>query len=152
MSSCRIGSKVLLVLSVAVFPFCIGCGPRGDGHGPAVEDAQNQEAEAVDPEPVMTPAERLRARAAEQKAARMADAPDVVRIVEERSRLCPEPDCGQGEEMARLPRGVDFEVEDVAIVRLPRWSVLWFRVTHEGRTGWVSEFNTSASPGEPRYH
>lgn len=138
---------------VVLFLALASCGGRQPPPAASeVEDAPEAAAMPQEQPPQVTPAERLRVRAAEERAARVADAPKTVTIITPATgaRLCPKPDCGQGTELRRLVKGLEFPVEDVATVRLPRWSVIWYRVTYEGTTGWISEFDTSAAPPEPR--
>lgn len=81
------------------------------------------------------------------------DEPRTLTVVtlDDRARLCPKPDCEEGQELIRLPTGVVLEVEAQRWIRLPRWDVIWFQVRYEGRRGWVSEFNTDLAPEKPRY-
>lgn len=143
------GPVLLLLVAFA------SCGGQEPSPPPPEVEVTPQASEAPREAPSqLTPAEKLRLRAEEERAARLARAPETVKIltVDGRARLCPEPDCDQDGELGRLPTGLELPVEDVATVRLPRWSVLWYQVTFDGTTGWVSEFNTSAAPAEPRYH
>lgn len=144
-----VGTVLLFLVAFA------SCGGQEPSPPPSEVEVTPEASEAPrEAPPQLTPAERLRLRAEEERAARLARAPETVEIVtaDGRARLCPEPDCDEGGELRRLPTGIELQVEDVATVRLPRWSVLWYRVSFEGTTGWVSEFNTSAAPAEPRYH
>jgi hypothetical protein len=79
--------------------------------------------------------------------------PRTITIVtpDDRARLCPQPDCGQKQELGRLPTGVVLEIRAERRVRLPQWDVIWFQVSYEGRRGWVSEFETDLTPQTPRY-
>ncbi|MBW7996248.1 MAG: SH3 domain-containing protein [Candidatus Glassbacteria bacterium] len=72
--------------------------------------------------------------------------------VDNRARLCPQPNCGQGQELLRIPTGTKLEVQSKTTIRLPAWNVIWYKVTYNGKTGWLSEFDTDKAPAEPRYH
>lgn len=111
------------------------------------EEAQDQEAEQ---------ASRERQATGELEAEQLTQPRDEPRTLtavtlDDRARLCPKPDCEEGQELARLPTGVVLEVQAERSIRLPRWDVIWFQVSYEGRQGWVSEFETNLAPQTPRY-
>ena len=68
-----------------------------------------------------------------------------------RARLCPRPDCKQGEEIGRIPTNTLLRVESSHTVSFPILDVIWFKVKYQGIEGWVSEFDTDKAPKEPRY-
>ena len=87
------------------------------------------------------------------RAARLArEVPSNLTVVtlDDRARLCPKPDCEEGQELARLPTGLVLNVQAEKSIHLPRWEVIWFQVSYEGRRGWVSEFETDLAPQTPR--
>lgn len=142
------GCLVLILLLAALYLAGQCAGNRPSKPQPA---APSESEMGTTPAP--TPLEEARQRATKERRARLANAPETVTAeVGGRARLCPRPDCGEGTELRRIPAGAELEVEDVAMVRLPRWSVWWYQVTYEGTTGWMSEFSTSEAPLEPRYH
>ena len=83
----------------------------------------------------------------------IAVAGNVIKIItlENRARLCPNIDCGEGQELLRLPTNTKLKVISSSKQRLPMWNVIWYKVTYKGKQGWVSEFNTDRAPKEPRY-
>lgn len=78
---------------------------------------------------------------------------DVLRIVtpDNRARLCPKIDCGQDQELLRIPTNTKLKVESSSKHRMRMWDVIWYKVTYKHKQGWVSEFNTDKAPEEPRY-
>lgn len=78
---------------------------------------------------------------------------DILKIVttENRARLCPKLNCGQGQELLRIPKDTELKVESSSKHRMPVWDVIWYKVTYKGKQGWVSEFDTDKAPKEPRY-
>ncbi len=78
---------------------------------------------------------------------------DVIRIVtlNNRARLCPKPNCGQGQEILRIPTNTKLEVQSKTFVNLRLWNVIWYEVIYKGKRGWVSEFDTDKAPAQPRY-
>jgi len=83
----------------------------------------------------------------------VAAAGDVIRIVtpDNRARLCPKPNCAQGQERLRISTNMELKVESSSRYRMPLWDVVWYKVTYRGKQGWVSEFDTNKAPKEPRY-
>lgn len=77
---------------------------------------------------------------------------DTVQVVtlEDRARLCPDPNCGSGEHIARVPTDVRLAVQDTATVEGGVYCIRWFQVTLAEDTGWLSEFDTDAAPEKPR--
>lgn len=68
----------------------------------------------------------------------------------DRARLCPVPNCGEGELVTRIPTGTTLQIMDRRAVPSGPMSVSWFEVHHSGSAGWVSEFDTDLgrSPDE----
>lgn len=64
------------------------------------------------------------------------------------SRICPQPDCNQGQELARVPTETDLTIRDCRIVHQPAWDVAWYQVAFNGTRGWISEFETTSAPKE----
>jgi hypothetical protein len=131
---------------------CEGADPAPPPIEASSADAEPQSIQDVAEQPSL--GERLREGAEQERLARLASAPGQITIAtpEVRARLCPRPDCEEGAELTRIRKGLRLDVEDVAEVDLPRWSVRWFKVTHDGQIGWISEFDTTAAPDQPRYH
>jgi len=50
----------------------------------------------------------------------------------------------------KVPVGTALTVEKMAVERLPATDIVWFRVVHKGKTGWVSEFTTNLT-GDPPF-
>ena len=73
-------------------------------------------------------------------------------IMADDTRMCPLPNCGEGEQIGRIPAGTVLEVEGDHSVCLPIWDVTWYQVTYEGRTGWVSVFETDRPKPKERKH
>ena len=59
-----------------------------------------------------------------------------------RARLCSEPDCGRGTELSRLPTNIILEIKGSTRIKSGYMEATWYIVTHEGKTGWVSEYDT----------
>lgn len=93
--------------------------------------------------------------AAAEKNSTQAVPGDQVKIVtpDDRARLCPHVGCEGDREIdiRRLPTGTEFKVEAVQTQTLPKWDVVWYEVSHWGKKGWVSEFDTDKAPKKPRY-
>jgi len=68
-----------------------------------------------------------------------------------RARLCPEPNCSEGEELIFIPTGTKIPFKSkVTVPRpMPYWSVLWYEVEYKGKRGWVSELDTNYGPKTP---
>jgi len=62
--------------------------------------------------------------------------PDVV------ARLCPTPNCGTNRHITRIPKGTVLIVEGITIVKTGFLKTKWFEVTHEGKKGWISIYDT----------
>ena len=73
-----------------------------------------------------------------------------VSIVDAPARLCPESNCGEGEEKTRIPVGTRLTIEARRVEGTPFMDVVWYRVSFAGTTGWVSEHTTDAAPKSPR--
>jgi len=78
---------------------------------------------------------------------------DTIRIVtlNNRARLCPKANCGQGQEIFRIPTNTKLEVQSKISINLNLWNVVWYEVIYKGKRGWVSEFDTDKAPVQPRY-
>lgn len=113
----------------------------------ACEDAQDHEAKQA------SNGRQATAELEVEQATRPRDELRTLTVVtlDDRARLCPKPDCEEGQELARLPTGLVLNVQAEKSIHLPRWEVIWFQVSHEGRRGWVSEFETDLAPQTPRY-
>ncbi len=61
---------------------------------------------------------------------------------ENRARLCPRPNCGQGKELLRIPTNTQLRVLGSHTQRQPRFDVTWYKVTYQEQEGWVCEFAT----------
>ena len=59
-----------------------------------------------------------------------------------RARLCSEPDCGRGTELSRLPTNIILETKGSTRIKSGYMEATWYNVTYEGKTGWVSEYDT----------
>ncbi len=59
------------------------------------------------------------------------------------ARLCPEPMCGPGQHIMRVAEGTELEVEGTEDVKIGSIHVKWFQVEVNGRTGWISIFDTN---------
>jgi hypothetical protein len=90
---------------------------------------------------------------AEPKMSAVASVGDVIKIVtpNDRARLCQNPNCDQDQEILRIPTNTELKVESLIRHRMPLWDVVWYKVTYQGKRGWVSEFDTNVAPNEPRY-
>ena len=62
--------------------------------------------------------------------------------VNNRARLCPQPNFGQGQELLRIPTGTKLEVLGRSIVQNRLIRATWFKVSYNGKVGWVSQFDT----------
>jgi hypothetical protein len=58
------------------------------------------------------------------------------------ARLCPYPNCGQNEHIARIPKGTVLQVEGIMEVKSGILAVEWFEVTYKGKRGWISVYDT----------
>jgi len=61
---------------------------------------------------------------------------------ENRARLCPRPNCGQGKELLRIPTNTQLRVLGSHTQRQPTFDVTWYKVKYQEKEGWVCEFNT----------
>ena len=59
-----------------------------------------------------------------------------------RARLCSEPDCGRGTELSRLPTNIILETKGSTRIKSGYMEATWYNVMYEGKTGWVSEYDT----------
>ena len=107
--------------------------------------------ESSSPMPIKTISPEVQQKMAAKRAP--AVTVDTIKIVtvDNRARLCPKADCGQGKEILRIPTNTKLTVQDRIIIHFPVWDVVWYKVTYNGKTGWVSECDTDKAPDEPRY-
>ena len=77
---------------------------------------------------------------------------DLIRVVafDNRACLCREPNCGYGQEIARIKTGAILEVLSHLTVRMETCDVIWYEVIYANNRGWVSEFDTDRAPVAPR--
>jgi len=68
-----------------------------------------------------------------------------------KARLCPKTNCNENNKIILLPTNIKLKVLATSKQKLPMWDVIWYKVTYEGKQGWVSEFKTDKSPKSPRY-
>lgn len=70
------------------------------------------------------------------------DGPTVTVVTQnDRARLCPQPNCGTGEQLARILTGTTLSVIDSRSVKTGMQENRWYRVRYEGQEGWISEFD-----------
>ena len=62
------------------------------------------------------------------------------------ARLCPHPNCGQNQHIARIPKGTILEAQGIMDVKRGILTVKWFEVTYKGKRGWISIFDTDKAP------
>lgn len=58
------------------------------------------------------------------------------------ARLCPSPNCGSNQHIARIPKGTMLEIQGIMKVKNRMFSVKWFEVTYNGKRGWISIYDT----------
>ena len=74
-------------------------------------------------------------------------APAQVVVSYQPTQLCPSPAaCLQGDELVWIPSGTRLDVSALHVLELPSSTVHWFRVEHEGKTGWITEMATDRAP------
>jgi hypothetical protein len=90
---------------------------------------------------------------AETKSSSVAKVGEMIKIItlNDRARLCPKPNCEEGEHLLRIPTNTELKVESFVRQRMPLWDVIWYKVTYKGKQGWISEFDTNKAPSQPRY-
>ena len=59
------------------------------------------------------------------------------------ARLCPHPNCGQNQQITRIPKGTVLKIEGRMDVKSGMMTVKWFEVTYKGKRGWISIFDTN---------
>lgn len=73
-----------------------------------------------------------------------------VNTLNDRARLCPVPNCGSGEHIARISTDTRLVVEKAREVETGMFCIRWFRVTVHDVTGWISEFSTDVAFDKPK--
>lgn len=127
---------------LSLFVLATSCTPAGDANDqPREADAVQQVADDIATSQAPEEAEEAPVRDERQITIATAD---------DRARLCPQPDCRQGAESARIQTGTSLVVEGTSLVCQPLWDVTWFKVTYQGSSGWVSQFNTDEPEPEHR--
>jgi hypothetical protein len=58
------------------------------------------------------------------------------------TKLCPHPDCRQGQHVTRIPRGTVLKVEGVMNVKYGNSTMKWFETIYKERRGWISIYDT----------
>jgi len=58
------------------------------------------------------------------------------------TKLCPYPDCRQGQHVARIPNGTVLKVEGIMNVKHGNSTMMWFEATYKEKRGWVSIYDT----------
>jgi len=58
------------------------------------------------------------------------------------TKLCPYPDCRQGQHVTRIPKGTVLEVEGMMNVKVGDSTMKWFETTYKEKRGWVSIYDT----------
>lgn len=64
-----------------------------------------------------------------------------VLTLNDRARLCPNPDCSQDSEIARIKTNSILSVTTTKTVKKGFMKAKWHKVTYDGQTGWISEYN-----------
>ena len=72
---------------------------------------------------------------------------DIVTIVTPgtEARLCPQPGCGPGQHITRIPAGTVFTVQNTEAFAIGTFKVKWFEVIYDNQHGWISIFDTDKS-------
>ena len=58
------------------------------------------------------------------------------------TKLCPYPDCRQGQHVTRIPEGTVLKVEGMMNVKYGDSTMKWFETTYKEKRGWISIFDT----------
>ena len=54
------------------------------------------------------------------------------------TKLCPYPDCRQGQHVTRIPKGTVLKVEGMMNVKYGNSTMKWFETTYKEKRGWIS--------------
>jgi hypothetical protein len=66
------------------------------------------------------------------------------------AQLCPSPNCAGRDVITTIPPGASLRVEGIVKYPMPRWKVVWYKVSYQGREGWINEYRTDRAPAHPR--
>ena len=58
------------------------------------------------------------------------------------TKLCPYPNCRQGQHITRIPKGTVLKVEGMMNVKYDQSTMRWFETTYKERRGWISIYDT----------
>ena len=58
------------------------------------------------------------------------------------TKLCPYPDCRQGQHVTRIPEGTVLKVEGMMNVKYGNSTMEWFETTYKEKRGWISIYDT----------
>jgi len=58
------------------------------------------------------------------------------------TKLCPYPDCRQGQHVIRIPKGTVLKVEGMMNVKYGNSTMKWFETTYKEKRGWISIYDT----------
>jgi hypothetical protein len=61
------------------------------------------------------------------------------------TKLCPYPDCRQGQHVTRIPEGTVLKVEGMMDVKYGDSTMKWFETTYKEKRGWISIHDTDLS-------
>ncbi len=61
------------------------------------------------------------------------------------TKLCPYPDCRQGQHVTRIPKGTVLKVEGLMKVKYGNSTMKWFETTYKEKRGWISIYDTEQS-------
>jgi len=54
------------------------------------------------------------------------------------TKLCPYPDCRQGQHVTRIPKGTVLKVEGIMNVKTGNLAMKWLETTYKEKRGWIS--------------
>ena len=58
------------------------------------------------------------------------------------TKLCPYPDCRQGQHVTRVPKGTVLKVEGMMNVRYGDSTMKWLETIYKDKRGWISIYDT----------
>jgi len=58
------------------------------------------------------------------------------------TKLCPYPDCRQGQHVTRIPKGTVLKVEGMMNVKYGNSTMKWLETTYKEKRGWISIYDT----------